>query len=176
MSSIIETPRLLLRPITLLDAKALYDLNADPDVIKYVGDSAFQNIDAAEEVIKNRILPQYDMYGFGRWAAIEKTSGAFIGWSGLKFLADLNEVDVGYRLYKKYWGQGFATESAKASLKFGFESKNLKRIIGRALKGNAASIKVLEKCGMTYCRTDFEHGEEARVYEMISADFKNSVQ
>jgi [ribosomal protein S5]-alanine N-acetyltransferase len=168
MELITETPRLLLRKITLDDAQSLFDLNADPEVIKYVGDSALKDIDEAKAIINDRILFQYTTYGFGRWAMIEKETGSFVGWCGLKFLSDLNEVDVGYRLFRKHWGKGFATESALASLKYGFETKNLERIIGRAMSGNIASIKVLEKCGMKYCRDDFEHDGVAKVYEIFN--------
>ena len=168
MILITETPRLLLRKITLDDAESLFDLNADPEVIKYVGDSALKDIDEAKAVIENRILFQYATYGFGRWAMIEKETESFVGWCGLKFFANLNEVDVGYRLFRKYWGKGLATESALASLKVGFENKNLDRIIGRAMSGNVASIKVIEKCGMKYCRDDLEHDGVAKVYEIFN--------
>jgi RimJ/RimL family protein N-acetyltransferase len=63
-----------------------------------------------------------------------KETDAYLGWCGLKFLDDLQETDIGYRFHKKYWGRGYATESAAACLKYGFEKLNLKKIIGRAMK------------------------------------------
>jgi RimJ/RimL family protein N-acetyltransferase len=68
----------------------------------------------------------------------------FLGWCGLKYLFETNEVDLGYRFMKKFWGKGYATEAALACIEYGFATLNLHQIVGRALPGNLASIKVLE--------------------------------
>jgi len=83
MNVIIETNRLLLRTFTLEDAHLLYDLNYDPDVIKYTGDP-IKDIDHAKQVLEQIILPQYALYNYGRWAVHVKTGLEFIGWCGLK--------------------------------------------------------------------------------------------
>ena len=121
-------------------------------------------------LIENTIRKQYSDYGYGRWAVIEKASGEFTGWCGLKLMSENNEIDLGYRFQKKFWGKSFATEAAMASLKFGFEIKKLERIIGRAMTANIASIKVLEKCGMKFCKADLLHGEEGVVYEIFNSN------
>ncbi len=164
---IAETERLILREITVNDTKAVYDLNDDPDVVRYTSDPAFKNLDEAKELILNNIQKQYADNGFGRWAVILKSTGAFTGWCGLKLRDGATEVDLGYRFMKKFWGYGYATEAAMASIKYGFETAGLNRIIGMAMEQNTASIKVLEKCGMKFCRKDFMHDHDALVYEIF---------
>src|SRR5690606_7313539 len=82
------------------------------------------------------------------WAVINKETGEFLGWCGLKL--DGNETDIGFRFFEKFWNKGYATESAKACLDYGFNDLRLNEIIGRAMKENTASIKVLEKIGLKY--------------------------
>lgn len=167
---IITTDRLILREITLEDAQRIFDLNADPEVVRYTSDPAFKNVDEVRELIKNNIQYQYRTYGIGRWAVIEKETGLFTGWCGLKFREGQEEIDLGYRFMKKFWGKGYATEAGKACLDFGFNIKKLERIIGCAMRDNVASIHVLKKCGMTFCRVDLLHGHDAIVYEVFNSN------
>ena len=148
MKEILKTERLLLRELTPDDAENLYKLNLNPNVIKYTGNSAFKDIDETREFLEN--YPDYKLNGFGRWAVIEKSNNQFLGWCGLKYDQNLDETDIGFRFFEEHWNKGFATESAKACIKYGFENLNLKTIIGRAMAENVASIKVLEKLGMNY--------------------------
>ena len=76
-----------------------------------------------------------------------------------------NETDIGFRYFEEQWNKGYASESAKACLNYGFEKLNLKRIIGRAMKKNIASIKVLEKIGLEFERDVEFEGEEAVIYQ-----------
>ena len=78
------------------------------------------------------------------------------------------EIDLGYRLLKKAWGKGYATEAAYACIKYGFEKLNLPRIIGRAMPQNTGSIRVLEKCDMRYLGEEVVDGHPARTYESIN--------
>ena len=139
----------MLRTFILEDAPLLYELNLDPDVTKYTGDP-MKDLDHAKKVLEQVILPQYALYNHGRWAVHTKSNLEFIGWCGLKFRPERNEIDLGYRLIKNAWGKGYATEAAYACIKYGFEKLNLQRIIGRAMPDNIASLNVLKKCGMTY--------------------------
>lgn len=148
MKLILETHRCYLRELSVDDAQSFYDLNADPEVIKYTGDKPFDTIHEAKSFLQN--YHQYALYGFGRWAVIAKDTNSFLGWCGLKFMPELNEVDLGFRFFKKYWNQGYATETAKACLEYGFNHLELTKIIGRAMKANVGSVKVLEKTGMTF--------------------------
>lgn len=148
MNPILQTDRLLLRELNVNDSKSFYELNQNQNVIKYTGDTSFENITEAENFLRN--YNDYEMNGFGRWAVIEKSSGEFLGWCGLKYVKEIDETDIGFRFFEKYWNRGFATESAMTCLKYGFEKLNLKTVVGRAMAENTASIKVLEKIGMKY--------------------------
>ncbi len=150
----IETERLILRELRPEDAKDYLVLNSDPVVLHYLGETPLSTIEQSHERIDN-IRQQYADHGIGRWAAIEKSSGEFIGWSGLKFITEIenNQTrfhDVGYRLIPRFWGKGYATESAKAALEYGFRTMNLQEIIGMCNENNLASRRALEKCGLTF--------------------------
>lgn len=162
---ILQTNRLILREFELSDAESLYRLNADPEVIRYTGDIAFKNIAEAESFLQN--YSEYQKYGYGRWAMVEKQTGNFIGWCGLKFHPDSGENDLGFRISKEYWNKGFATEAAKASIEIGFGKFNMESVIGRAMAANTASIKVLEKCGMNYEKPFDFHGGPGVVYRIV---------
>jgi|SRR6185436_1907660 len=162
MIIILETERLVLREFDLSDANEMFLLNSDFDVIKYTGDRHFRNLKETENLIRN--YDQYKKYKLGRLTVLAKETGEYLGWCGLKFLEDKNAVDIGYRFHKKYWGRGYATEAASVCLKYGFENLRLKKIIGRALKANTASIHVLEKIGMEYERDEILHDGPAVIY------------
>ena len=101
----------------------------------------------------------------GRFSTFLKSDNSFIGWCGLKY-HEGDIIDLGYRFIKKYWGQGYATESSIASLKYGFEELGVKKIIGEAMKTNPASIKVLQKIGMVYIKDIDIEGHEGVHYHI----------
>lgn len=154
MQFYIETERLILRELLPADDAGMFELDANPEVHKYLGNNPIQNIEQARETIK-MVRQQYADNGIGRWATIEKSSGEFIGWSGLKYIKEMennhiNFYDLGYRLIPRYWGKGYATESCKAALEFGFNTMNLTEIIGTVNQENKASRRALEKCGLKF--------------------------
>lgn len=159
----LETERTVLRPFIIEDSIALFNLNQDPEVLKYTGDVPFQSVEEANHFIKQYIKTQAP--GLGRWAVIHKTSDQFLGWCGIKYNPDLNEYDLGFRFFKMYWGQGFATEVSRASLNYGFQQLKLDIILGRAMKQNVNSIHVLQKIGMHYANSFLINGEEWFVYK-----------
>jgi [ribosomal protein S5]-alanine N-acetyltransferase len=160
---IIESTRLYLREFIQDDAVLVFHLNNDPEVMKYTGDKPFESVEAAREFLIN--YDHYNKHGYGRWAVFEKKSGEFVGWCGLKYHSE-DITDVGYRLLKAKWGKGFATEAADTCLKIGFTQFNCKRIIGRAMKQNIASIRVLEKIGLKYWKEDKCGGENGVIYKI----------
>jgi len=143
-------------------ALEMFTLNDDPDVIRFTGDVPFKDVKEAEQLILN--YDQYKKYQMGRWTVLLRKTNEYLGWCGLKYHSDVNEVDIGFRFHKKYWGRGYATEAAEACLKYGFEKLKLKRIIGRAMKDNIASIKVLEKIGMKFEREELLHEGPGVIY------------
>ena len=167
MNVIIETDRLLLRTFTKEDVDLIYVLNCDPDVTLYTCDPTF-DLAQAEKNLQEVILPQYALYNLGRWATHLKPNLEFIGWCGLKCRPQANEIDLGYRFMKKFWGKGYATEAAFATLEYGFTHLNLHTIIARALPANLASIRVMEKCGMEYVGEEFIDGRLHKTYQAFS--------
>jgi len=158
----IKTARLTLRQLTIDDAENLYLLNLDPDVVRYTGDSPFDSVEETERFIG--AYDQYQKYGCGRWAVITAKDGKFIGWCGLSYTPELDEYDIGFRFFKSKWNQGYATESARACIDHGFEELKLERIVGRVMKENAASLKVLEKIGLEYIKPIAFSGHEGLEY------------
>jgi [ribosomal protein S5]-alanine N-acetyltransferase len=144
-----QTDRLIIRPAKLEDAPLLFDLNSDPEVVRYTGDGSFKTMMEAQEIIRDRMIAQFEKYKMSRFMVFLK-DGTYLGWCGLKYFPETNEVDLGYRFYKKSWGKGYATESSKEMLRYGFETLNLKRIIAKAMPANVNSIKVMQKLGMTF--------------------------
>lgn len=160
----IETERLILRPFTLEDIVPSYEMNLDKEVSKYTGDGGVVSLQEIERRITLNVLGDYEKYGYGRFAVQLKGGENFIGFAGLKYLDDLNEVDLGYRFMRKHWGKGLATEAGKACVDFGFTKLELTKIIGMVLPENVASIRVLKKLGFLYEKDIIEDGEVAQVY------------
>lgn len=156
----IETTKLLLRPLEETDAEGIFLLDSDPDVHEFLGKKPMKKMEEAFRVIEH-IRRQYQEHGMGRLAIIDKNTNDFIGWSGLKyeqeFRKEFSYYDLGYRLRKKYWGQGIATESALAVLKYGFEKLDLEKINACAELDHFASNKILGNIGLQLTDTfDYE--------------------
>ena len=153
MKVILETDRLLLREFVEDDAESFFKLNTYPEVVRFVPDKPLLNVEQARQTLIDHPIADYRRYGFGRGACILKSTGEQIGFAGLKYLDELGEVDVAYRLLPAHWGQGLATEVALASVRYGFTALGLKRIIGLVMPKNIASVRVLEKTGLRYSGT-----------------------
>jgi [ribosomal protein S5]-alanine N-acetyltransferase len=147
---VIETERLYLREFASEDAEAVFKIGSDPVVQKYTGDPCLKSVEEAKAMLRKRPIDDYRYYGFGRWAVVLKATSKLIGMAGLKFLPEFIEVDVGYRLLPEFWGLGLATEASQASVTYGMESLKLTRIIGFVHPLNIASVRVLEKSGLTF--------------------------
>jgi len=147
----LETERLILRKLEDSDYERLFLLDSDPEVMKYIGVPVLTNSNQSKDVI-SMIQKQYVDNGIGRLAVIEKESNLLIGWSGLKFLTKEingynNVYELGYRFLPEYWRKGFATESAKASLDYGFNNLNIDIIYAMAHSENDGSNHILQKLG-----------------------------
>jgi RimJ/RimL family protein N-acetyltransferase len=166
MPIILETPRLRLRHLMEQDAPLLRLLNENPNVYRYTGDGPLADDSAALEILVTRIFPHYRDYGVGRWAVELRENNAlvFIGWCGLRWDADSGNYDIGYRFFEHRWGQGFATEAARATLAWGLENLPNAPIIARARVENSASLRVLEKIGMRLSHHEMDDDGEVAVY------------
>jgi ribosomal-protein-alanine N-acetyltransferase len=129
------------------DLDDLARLFADPEVVKYVGDGKPGSREDAERTIET-MTARWQKDAFGRWIAADKATGRFLGFGGLRSLFGTPEVV--YHLTKKHWGKGFATELARAALRFGFENRGFDHVVAIAKPANVASIHVMEKLGMTF--------------------------
>ncbi len=150
----IETERLILRQFQESDVDDVFEFSSNLEVLTYTGEKPLIKKSQALDIIKNIWFSDYEKYGFGRWAVINKLDNKLFGFAGLKYLPEIDEVDIGYRFLPEYWGQGLATEASIEILKYGFDELKLKRIIGIAMPENIASCKILEKIGLKYYKTD----------------------
>lgn len=121
----------------------------EPDILRYFPNPRPPPRARADAYIEQH-LEHWQRYGYGHWAVVTPKDGRLIGWNGLEYLSELDEVEVAYLLSKRVWGRGYATEAAQAAVRFGFETAALPAVIGLVHPENAASIRVLEKCGLQY--------------------------
>ena len=160
----IETERLRLRELRKSDLEGMFELDSNPNVHKYLGNKPIKTKTEAQKILDS-VLQQYTERGIGRFAVIEKASGDFIGWSGLRFNTEYNMngftkyYDVGYRLIERFWGKGYATESGKASVDYAFNTMKLPELYATTEISNQASHYALLKIGLQY-KTDFFFEQE----------------
>ena len=172
MNIIFETPRLILRQFTEDDAPLIFQLNSDPEIVKYVHEPVLEKEEQARPIITDIILPQYKRK-LGRWAIHTKGNMEFIGWCGLKYRPELDEIDLGYRLIKKAWGKSYATEAAQNTLDHGFNKLDIRLITSRAHIENFASIKILEKIGMQFIGEGIVDDCPVRTYTLANPNILN---
>jgi RimJ/RimL family protein N-acetyltransferase len=167
----LESERLFFRRFTMDDADLLFELDNDAEVMRYVNGGT----PVPREEIVHDFLPAFLSYyerfdGYGFWAAIEKASGRFLGWFHFRpgEGAGPLEPELGYRLHRFAWNQGYATEGARALVRKGFTELGIERVTAHAMAVNVASRRVMEKAGLRFVRTlhhdrpigilDDEHG------------------
>jgi len=144
----LQTPDLLLRAWKPEDTQALFTILQEPGILKYYPPTTF-DLPKTNKYIDHQ-LNHWSKYGFGHWAVVLPENGQLIGWNGLEFLSELEEVEIAYLLKKQFQGRGFATQIANAALQFGFEVIGLPSIIGLVHPDNTPSIHVLHKCGFVF--------------------------
>ena len=156
MSPITETKRLILRKISLTDRNDMFEMDTDPEVHRYIFNQPVESLQEIDEAIEF-IQKQYEKFGIARWAIIKKDNMEMIGWCGLKYIDfSLNGMsdfyDLGYRLKRKHWGNGYASEACIATINYAKEVMHLKNLYATVHPENFGSQKVLKKMG-------FEIGE-----------------
>lgn len=165
-----ETKQLEFRPFSSDDIVGFYDLNKNAEVIKYTGDKPFFNHAEVKQFIDN--YNHYERHGYGRWSLYLKSSGEYIGFSGLKFSDKNQETDIGFRIMQKHWGKGYATESAIEGLRIAFCEFNLNKVVARAMQKNTASHAVIKKLGMTQEKTFTEDKNHWVQYQIDITQWK----
>jgi RimJ/RimL family protein N-acetyltransferase len=154
---ILKTPRLVIRQFTEDDVDNLFNLNSDPEVMRYLTGGR----PTPREEIRDQIIPfhlgVYDRLDrLGTWAAESTGSREFLGWFHFRpghGSDDLTNIELGYRLRKSSWNMGYATEGSRALVSMGFTGLGVERVFALLMTANTASRRVLEKCGLTLVRT-----------------------
>jgi RimJ/RimL family protein N-acetyltransferase len=155
----IRTQRLILRPWRDDDLAPFAAMNADPRVMEFFPAPLSRD---ESDASAGRIRAHFDAHGFGLWAIEVPGRSSFIGFTGLmppRFEAHFTPaIEIGWRLAFEHWGQGYATEAARAVLAHGFETLGLAEIVSFTAVGNVRSRQVMEKIGMRHdARGDFDH-------------------
>ncbi|MCP4271249.1 MAG: GNAT family N-acetyltransferase [Gammaproteobacteria bacterium] len=146
----LTTQRLKLRRFTPNDIEPLHQILLDPVLLRYFPKSPHSLLRERCETMVMKQIQHWADYGYGRWALEPITEAKLIGWCGLQYLTDTDEIEVGYLLDKAYWGQGLITEAAQFSIQYGFETLDIKELIGITHPDNTASQRVLEKIGLQF--------------------------
>lgn len=170
--TVLNTPRVDLRPFTPDDAPAFFRLNRNPEVVRHTGQPPLRTLAEAEHALRSAPLHDYVHHGYGRHACVLRRTGEVIGFTGLKYLPERNETDLGYRFLPEHWGQGLATESCLAVLPWAFETLRLEELIGMHEHANPASGRVLEKCGFTCSGVTEYEGHEVTLWRLRSAAWR----
>jgi RimJ/RimL family protein N-acetyltransferase len=169
MQIFLETERLVLRQFTDGDVDNLVELDGDPDVMRFINGGRPTPRGEIEGDILPAFLDYYERFaGYGFWAAIEKSTGRFLGWFHFRppKAAQPGEVELGYRLRRSAWGKGYATEGSRALIEKGFTELGVRRVVASTMVVNVASRRVMEKAGLRFVRTfhppwpDYIAGEE----------------
>ena len=169
MQIFLETERLVLRQFTEDDVDNLVELDSDPDVMHFITGGRPTPRREVESDVLPMFLDYYERFaGYGFWAAMEKSSGRFVGWFHFRPVAAAhpNEVELGYRLLKSVWGKGYATEGSRALIHKGFAELGVDRVVACTMVVHVASRRVMEKAGLRLVRMfrqpwpDYIEGEE----------------
>lgn len=159
MKIIIETDRLILRTWLDNDLQPMLAINQDPKVMEYF--PSLQDLEMTKNFI-DKVNAHFEKHSYSLYATVRKDTGEFIGFIGL-LIADFDAhftpaTEIGWRLSSKHWGQGFATEGAKAVLDYAFRELKIPEIVSFTAEGNAKSVKVMQKIGLRHNENDdFDH-------------------
>jgi [ribosomal protein S5]-alanine N-acetyltransferase len=145
METVIDTGRLVLRAFAPDDLDAFFELGARPEIIRYAQSAPLASREAALQFMHAAPFHDYATYGYGRFACVWKPTGAVIGFSGIKYVPEIDENELGYRFFAEFWGLGLATEAGRASIEFARSKLGLKRLVAMVHPENAASARVLSK-------------------------------
>ena len=169
----ITTEHLTLRPLTLNDLDAMFRVFSERDMLKYFPNPNPPTVDRVKKMLEAQIQ-QWDEFGLGSWAVVPHGETGLAGWSGLQYLLETNETEVGYMLSRKFRGKGYSTEGARAGVEFGFKTLGLNQIVGLVHPENIASQRVLLKCGMTFTYQAKYFGMEMFRYQITKEEFPAS--
>jgi RimJ/RimL family protein N-acetyltransferase len=153
------THRLILRDITEADAELLFDLDSDPEVLRYIGPRPAPDVSWYRDRTRTVYVPQQTHPWHGIRLVLDRASSEFLGWvfvrpaTDSKFAREIgwtrpDEVEVGYRYRRFAWGRGVATEAATSLVRIALADAGTTAVVACAQAGNAGSLRVLEKLGL----------------------------
>ncbi|MFC0008012.1 GNAT family N-acetyltransferase [Micromonospora siamensis] len=158
---LLETARLRLRRFTADDVDLLVDLDGDPEVTAFLTGGAPTPAAVVRDEQLPRIVAGYDRHpGLGRWAALDRAGGEFLGWFALDPSDDGTEAELGYRLRRAAWGRGLATEGSRALVRYAFVTVGVRRVWAQTMAVNSRSRSVLAKAGLRHVRTFHLHFDD----------------
>lgn len=166
-----ETPRLSARQLSHQDLPALADILSDPEVMKYSVRGVCDR--TATRKFIDWCLESYSDHSIGPWALIEKASDTFVGFCGIgpEWVADAEEINLGYRLARNHWNKGIATEAVKGVLNYAFTEKGINSVIAIIEPAHGASLRVSEKAGFRHYKILNFHDRSVRLYRMTHQDW-----
>jgi ribosomal-protein-alanine N-acetyltransferase len=167
----IETSRLRLRPFTTDDLEDLHLIFGDAEVMRHITGGKVRTRAETETGLR-RTIEAWETRGFGFWAVTTKGQTAAIGYCGYLLLDRTPEIELAYGIARAHWGRGFATEAARACLRYGFEEMKLERIVAVVNPQNAHSQRVLEKLGMRHTGNAHHYDADLMYYELSSEDYE----
>lgn len=173
-----DSARLTYRPMSLNDHQLIFELDSDPAVMKYINDGIPTTMEEINEIVIPRLAKYLNVEkGWGLWNVFLKDSGEYIGWVLVRpmgFFGDktlFNDIELGWRFKQNSWGKGYATEAAKQVMTALSDLPDISHFSAMALEDNIASIKIMQKLGMKYVKTDIlkdcQFGDEEVVYYTI---------
>lgn len=172
MPTVIETARLHMRPFAPADLDDLYRLLTNPQVRQYLCDDQIVSRQWVGTEIGSSINC-FQTYGFGLWSVFPRKENILIGLCGFRFFHKPPELQLIYTIAPTYWLQGLATEAARAMLRYGFEELKFTRIITSADAPNAASLRVMEKAGMTFEKRVLIEGQDIVYYALMRENYQS---
>lgn len=161
---VLWTNRLYAVPLTCAHLPYLQALDADPEVMKYIGQVRSKEMVQAR--VDKVLAYQKSNPGFGLWSIYTKMNERWIGWICLKHLDQSDHIEVGYRLAQKAWHKGYATEISKRIIQYGFEVKQLDEIVGVTDPVHIRSQNVLMKCGLKFIDVRFFYGKNLKFFSL----------
>lgn len=161
--TVLETERLVLRPLTADDAEFILELLNEPSFLRYIGDRGVRTAADACRYIREGPMASYERFGFGLYRVELKASGEPLGICGLLKRDELPDPDVGFAFLPRFWSKGYASESAAAVLAHARDALRLQRILAITSPDNTASMALLGKLGFRFDRMARMPGDEAEV-------------
>lgn len=169
-----ETERLILRRLDEDDAREIFAMRSDADVMRFIREPQKNTGESIDWI--RLVSSRWETEKTGFCALVERRSGAFVGWCGVWRLEETGETEIGYAVARKFWGKGFATEAARRILRYAFDELAAEKVVAVARPENINSIRVMEKLGMRFVKTGKFYNQTLAQYAIDSRDFPNAAE